>query len=75
VPGTTKFDEEFSQFVQQRKRVRCYACQLPDEVREWVDNTLRSGASTSSVADFIRSKGYQIGASALTNHRTNHVPG
>ena len=73
MPGTTNLDDEFAEFAASRSTIRCYICQLPEDLREWVDGKLRNGVPVAPISEFLTAKGHKMGTSAVRNHWKNHV--
>lgn len=73
-PGkAVSFDSEFDQFNKDRIRVRCSTCNLPDDMKAWVDGKIKAGASAQSLGAFLVSKGFKVSSSAIINHKNAHV--
>jgi SH3-like domain-containing protein len=73
MPGKPDLDKEFEVFQTQRVRVRCATCKLDEGLRTWVEQRMLAGDPQAAIAEFLRTKGITISATALGNHKAHAV--
>jgi hypothetical protein len=67
--------DRLTQFLTERAQTRpaCKTCNLPDELREAVNEAIRKGTPGSHIALFLQSEGHTINPSSVRGHGKYHV--